>query len=439
MVRIVAISPGSIAEELGLSGGDALLAVNGEPVRDLIDFHLSEAGENLLLDVLRADGERWDLELEKDAEEPLGLELEHPEPTQCGNNCLFCFVHQLPRGMRPTLYVKDEDYRFSYLYGAYVTLTNIDEAQVSRILSQKLSPLYVSVHATEPQLRSRLLGLESPPVLDILRRLVEGGIEIHTQVVLCPGINDGAELMRTIDDLYELHPGVRTLAVVPVGLTGYRKRLPALRVPSEEEARELIDLLHARQGDFLERGGSRFVFAADELYLRARLPFPPEEEYESFDQLENGVGLIPLFRSEAQDALLEARPLKAPPVSLVTGESFAKELGVFALRLQEKTGVPIAVHSVSNDFFGGDVTVTGLLTGRDILAQLKGKDLGGVLLLPDVLLRQGEEVLLDDLTPVDLERELGLPVRIVDSSPWGLLEGLESLENLNRAPLDGPV
>jgi putative radical SAM enzyme (TIGR03279 family) len=427
VVRIIAVDPAGIASELGLEPGDSLLAINGQPLRDMLDFQLCAADEEVLLEVRKQDGELWDLEVEKDADDLMGLEVEHPEPTQCGNNCLFCFVHQLPRGMRRTLYVKDEDYRFSYLYGAYVTLSNLQAGDLERIVEQRLSPLYVSVHATDGQLRSHLLGREAPPILELLRRLTGAGIVVHTQVVLCPGINDGADLARTIEDLSELHPGVATLAVVPVGLTGYRQRLPQLRTPTPAEARQTLELVHARQRRFLSEHGTRFVFAADELYLRAGEPIPELSAYEQLAQIENGIGLIARFRAEAEEALADAVPLPPVEVSTFTGESASRELAAFTEALAARTGATIHLHTVRNDFFGGQVTVTGLLTGSDVLRELKGKPLGSALLVPEVVLKEGEELFLDDLSLQDLERELGVAVRAVECSPWGLLEGIEAL------------
>jgi len=427
MLEILAVEPGSIAEELELEAGDCLLTVNGRPVRDLLDYQLYEADEELLLEVCKKDGQLWDLELDKDAPEPLGLHFEHPEPTQCGNNCLFCFVHQLPRGMRPSLYVKDEDYRFSYLYGAYVTLSNVGEAQIERIIEQRLSPLYVSVHATDEQLRERLLGRRGLPILELLRRLTVAGIELHTQIVLCPGLNDGSALERTVSDLQELWPGVRTLAVVPVGLTGYRQRLPELRPPTAEESRDLLEMLDAFQQQFLAATGTRFVFAADELYLKAGRDLPPLGDYEELAQIENGVGLLAQFRNEAREVLAEAAPLGPLEISTLTGTSAHGEVARFVAALAEATGTTIHLYPVKNEFFGGQVSVTGLLTGADLVRSLKGRALGSVLLVPEVLLKEGEDLLLDDLTLVDLERELDVPVRSMDPSPWGLLTALEDL------------
>jgi putative radical SAM enzyme (TIGR03279 family) len=427
MLEILAVEPGSIAEELELQAGDVLLAVNDKPLRDQIDFQVYTAVEDLVLEVRRKDGEMWELELEKDAFEPLGLHFEHPDPTQCGNNCIFCFVHQLPRGLRRTLYVKDEDYRFSYLYGSYVTLTNISDADMVRIIEQRLSPLYVSVHATDEELRARLIGRQGPPVLDLLERLTAAGIEVHTQIVLCPGFNDGAQLERTIGDLYALHPGIRTLAVVPVGLTGYRERLPQLRPLDAAGAAAVLETLHRFQERYLAETGTRFVFAADELYLKAGVEFPPLEAYEELSQVENGVGLIPVFRADAVDVLLEARKLRAGAVSTFTGASASGELTRFAADLAAKTGVKIHLHTIRNDFFGGEVTVAGLIAGADLIAQLQGKELGEALLVPDVVLRDGEDVFLDDLTLPQVAQALGVAVFKIDSTPWGLLEGLEEL------------
>ena len=427
MVEIIGVDEGSIAEELELEVGDVLLSMNGQPVRDLLDYQIYVATEELLLEVRKKNGELWDLEFEKDLEDGLGIHLEHPAPVQCGNNCIFCFVHQLPPKMRPTLYVKDEDYRFSYLYGSYVTLTNIEESEIQRILDQRLSPLYVSVHATEEDLRTRMIGRQGPAILPLLKRLCDGGIELHTQIVVCPGYNDGEELDRTITDLYALRPGVLSLAVVPVGLTGYRERLPDLRPPTQQEATDLLNRVHDFQQKFLEQGGSRFVYAADEFYLKAGLNFPALEDYEELAQLENGVGLIPLFRLEAADVLAEAGPLGSKTVSVITGESAFREIETFAQALARRTGITIQVFAIRNDFFGGAGDRHRFATGRDVVSQLTGKTLGRCLIVPDVVLKEGEDVFLDDFSLTHLAESLGVSVCRVPTSPWGLLEALESL------------
>lgn len=437
MLEIEDVVPGSIAQELGLNPGDKLVMINRQPVRDLVDYRILEDRDQLVLEIQRLDGEHWELEIEKDQEEPLGLILPHPEPMHCGNNCIFCFVHQLPRNLRPTLYVKDEDYRFSYLYGAYVTLSNIGEAEVVRILEQRLSPLYVSIHATEEDLRSRLLGRPGQPILPLLKRLILGGILLHAQVVVCPGFNDGEALGQTYEDLLQLETGLRSLALVPVGLTAHRENLPRLRTVSAAEAGSLIDWVHARQMDCLERIGRRFVFAADELYLKAGVEIPALQAYEDFPQIENGVGLIALFRHQEETALRQARPLTLPAMSLVTGPDAAVEVKRFAAALSRKTGCHIKVYVIIPDFFGGEVTVTGLIAGKDLLKQLAGRALGEILLLPDVLLREGHDVLLDDVSLSELQTELGVRVETFPADPIGIWDLLDTLDlELNQEDVD---
>jgi putative radical SAM enzyme (TIGR03279 family) len=429
MLPIQSVAPGSIAAELELQPGDLLLAVNGQPLRDFLDYvRLTRHSEELTLDLRRSNGEEWEVELEKDAEEELGLEVEHPQPTQCGNNCLFCFVQQLPRGLRPTLYVKDEDYRFSYLYGAYVTLSTIREDEVERILTDHLSPLYVSVHASDEGLRARLLGRRSlPPLFPLLKRLIAGGIELHTQIVLCPGLNDGPSLEKSVVDLGHLLPGILSLALVPVGLTGHRAELPQLRTHNREEARALLVMVEKWQQDFLGRGKSRFVFAADEFYLKAGVDFPPLDDYENLPQYENGVGMIPLFRAEAAEVLAAARPLSPFVVDCLTGVSFYPEMKKFSAALGAATGVTIVVHLVENHFFAGDVTVTGLLTGADIVTALQGKVQSSILLIPDVVFRDGEDLFLDNMAPDELAAALEVEIFPIAASPWGIAQALEMI------------
>lgn len=427
MLRIESVEPGSYAAELGLDPGDRILTINQREIKDLVDYHRSIEAEFLLLEVLRLDDELWDLEIEKAPQEDLGLQLEHPQPKQCGNNCVFCFVHQLPKGLRRSLYIKDEDYRFSYLYGSYITLSNLQEEDFQRILAQKLSPLYISVHATDDQLRQKLLGCSAPPILPQIERLAAGGIELHCQIVVCPELNDGAALEKSIADLAAFYPQVASLAVVPVGLTRHREYLPALRKLTTTEAQKVLHQIDQFQQQYLEEKGSRFVFAADEIYLQAGTEIPELSFYEELWQIENGVGLIAQFRQQVAEVLLEVEPLELGRVSLVTGFSFSRELQGFVERLSVRSGVELMVLPVANEFFGADVTVTGLLTGADLIEQLSQHDLGQALLLPDVMLKEGEQLLLDDCSVDDLSRKLGVPIVVVESSPWGILEGLESL------------
>ena len=417
----------SYAADLQLECGDYLLAINGQPIDDLIDYYLALEEEHLVVEVLRQDGERCAYDLRKAAEEDLGLELAHPDPQQCGNNCVFCFVHQLPKGLRRSLYIKDEDYRFSYLYGSYITLSNLQPGDIQRIVARQLSPLYISVHATDEQLRARLLGRPAPPILPILRQLTAGGIALHCPIVLCPGWNDGPALRESIEDLAALGPKIASLAIVPVGLTRHRQNLPDLRKLTPQEADELLELLARYQTRVRGEKGTRWVFAADEIYLQAGRDIPPLEAYEELPQLENGVGLIAQFRQQAEEVLLEAEPLPLRRVTLVTGTSFAAELDSFAARLELRTGLELPIVAAENRLFGSEVTVAGLLSGADLLAQLEGRELGDGLLLPDVMLKAGESLLLDSLPLETLESRLDCPVLSVESSPWGILEGLERL------------
>lgn len=427
MLHVEHITPQSPAERAGLLAGDQLVSINGRQLVDILDYHLAIDTVPLQLDVLRNGRESLQLVLEHELGVDPGIHLQHPDPEQCGNNCLFCFVHQLPPGLRRSLYVKDEDYRFSYLYGSYVTLSNIDQVALRRIIDDQLSPLYISVHATDDNLRAQLLGRRTAPIVELLEELTGAGIEVHCQVVICPGINDGSVLQQTIEALYRLAPGVRSLAIVPVGLTRFRKNLPVLRSLTLAEAQDLVAMVTDCQRRFFAHGGSRFVFAADELYLQADLDFPALETYEELWQLENGVGMVPRFRDEAEEVLAEAQPLELGRVTTLTGDSFAVELTRFVRQLQNVTGVSIDVRPIRNRFFGEQVTVAGLLTGQDLLQQLDGLDLGEALLIPDVMLKDNEDLFLDDLSLADLEERLQVPVEKIASSPWGLLDALERL------------
>lgn len=427
MLKVESVEVDSYAAELGLLAGDRLLSINGHEIVDLVDYHLHLETAHLLLEVLRENDDLWELDLEKEPQEDLGLTVEHPRPQQCGNQCLFCFVHQLPKGLRDTLYIKDEDYRFSYLYGSYITLTNLDETDLQRIIRDKLSPLYISVHATEHALREKLLGAKVPEILPLLKRLTAAGIELHCQVVLCPEINDGVALQQTIKDLSRLWPQIASLAVVPVGLTQYRGKLPQLKKVTGQDATSCLELVHQYQQNFLAKYDSRFVFPADEFYLLAEERIPSYADYEDFRQLENGVGMIAQFRHQAVEVLQEAESLELAQITLITGRLFQNELVGFSAQLSLKTGVGLDVVAINNDFFGTDITVTGLITGADLLRQLENLTLGEAILLPDVMLKDRGQLFLDDMSIEDLRSALHLPVLAVETSPWGILDGLESL------------
>jgi putative radical SAM enzyme (TIGR03279 family) len=430
-VRVRAVAPGGLADRAGLRAGDRLVRVNGQALRDLIDFHVQAGAEELRIDVERA-GEPRAVVLQRRWGRDLGLECEPPTPSEistCANKCVFCFIHQLPRGLRKSLYVKDDDYRLSFLHGNYITLTDLPESEVQRIVDLRLSPLYVSVHATDPELRRFLLGNPKTirgDLLERMRRLAEAGIRMHAQIVLCPGLNDGAHLARTVRELGGLHPAVTTVAVVPVGLTRHRDGLHPLRGVTPAEARALVDAIHGWQTEFLARRGTRLVFAADELYLRAGLPIPPAGAYEGFPVAEDGVGLARRFEDDFR--ALARRPARprwrgARAVTVVTGELFGPLLqGVLAeLRVP---GLRADVVAVPNEFFGRTIGVAGLLTGQDVARGLAGRRLGDLVLVPRVALTETRGVFLDDVTPDDLARHLGVPFAAPEASARGLIGAL---------------
>jgi putative radical SAM enzyme (TIGR03279 family) len=432
MIAIERIEPGSFAEEAGLCTDDLLVTINSRPMNDLVDYYRALDEDHLVIEVYR-QGEILVVECEKFENEEIGLEVAHPEPHQCGNQCLFCFVHQLPKGLRSSLYIKDEDYRFSYLYGSFITLTNVSEADLQRITTEKLSPLYISVHAIDPRIRNQLLGCQVPAIAPLLERLAAADIQMHCQIVLCPGINDGAVLQETIDVLSTLYPQVASIAVVPVGLTRYRQRLPVLQVPGQAEALYCLEQIDAYQRVFTEKFGTRLVYAADEMYQLAAIPLPDLDAYEDLPQVENGVGLVAQFRVEAEEVLLEAEALDLDAVVVVTGQSFFAPLQDIAQRLGLRTGVDIEVVAIDNNFFGASVTVAGLVTGIDLVNQLRGMIKGRPLLLPDIMLKADEHRFLDDMHIDQLGSALGVSVAVVDSSAWGLLEGLELMA---QGPID---
>ena len=418
------VHSGGLGQEMELEPGDRLVAINGHPLRDLIDYEFHISDDPLLLEVERQCGETWEIEVERDEGEPLGVVFAPPLPKRCGNNCIFCFVHQLPKGLRKPLYVKDEDYRLSFLYGTYITLTNLTKSDLRRIKEQRLSPLYVSVHATDPVVRERLLGRSGlPPVLDLLGELTQAGIIIHTQVVLSPGINDGEVLERTVAELAELYPHVASLAVVPLGLTSHRARLPELQPVTSEYAAEFVTRWQPGSQRLALSLGEPWLFLADEFFIRGGVPFPPLATYGDFPQLENGVGMIPLFLDEAEELLRVAELLTPFTVTVVTGVSPYPFIREFLERLANVTGVTIQVVAVPNELFGPSVTVTGLLGGRDILASLRGRELGSGVVIPDVMLKEGE-LFIDDMTVEELSESLGCELIVVPATPWGLYEAL---------------
>jgi len=425
---VAAVRPRTAGATAGLAAGDRILTINGRALRDAIDFQFYGADARLALTVER-EGRRRALAITRRPGADLGLELEAPRPGEiatCANKCVFCFIHQLPKGMRRSLYVKDDDFRLSFLHGNYITLSDLDEPSFERILEQRLSPLYVSVHATDPELRWRLLGQprHGVEILPRLERLAKAGIRIHAQIVLCPDWNDGAHLERTVHELVPLHPQVATTAIVPVGLTRHRERLPSLRTLTDAEAGALVDTVAGWQARFLATLGSRFVFLGDEVYLQAGRPLPDAAEYEGFAIAEDGIGLVRRFEDGLTRALARRRSTRAGRrVTVVSGTMYAPRL----TRLLSTTplGARARVAAVPNALFGGSVAVAGLLTGQDIQRHLATLgDLGEAVLVPAAALRDGEGVFLDDLTPDDVARALGVPVIAVEPQPRALLDAL---------------
>jgi putative radical SAM enzyme (TIGR03279 family) len=429
-VVVAAIRRRTPAAVAGLVPGDRILTVNGEDIRDAIDFQFHAGDERLELTVAR-DGAETALVLDRRGPD-LGLELAAPQPAEiatCANKCVFCFIHQLPKGMRRSLYVKDDDFRLSFLHGNYITLTDLDEAELRRIETQRLSPLYISVHATDPALRHELLGRPrvSAEILPRLERLAKAGIRMHAQIVLCPGLNDGRHLERTVRELAVLHPHVATTAVVPVGLTRHRERLPRLRPLTPPEARALIATAGEWQARFLTALGSRFVFLADEIYLMAEMPLPLAGAYEGFAIAEDGIGLVRRFEDDFARASRRRRaPTRPRAVTVVTGEMYGPRLARLLAPLAAR-GLDARVAAIPNDFFGRAIAVAGLLTGKDIQRHLSTlPDLGTEILIPSITVRDIDGVFLDDLTPADLAADLGVPVRMVDPTARALLSALHT-------------
>ncbi|OUL27975.1 Fe-S oxidoreductase [Nostoc sp. RF31YmG] len=415
--RISKVLPDSIAAEIGFEAGDAIVAINGTSPRDLIDYQYLCADEVLELEVLDAAGKTHHLEIEKDYDEDLGLEFEtalFDALIQCNNHCPFCFIDQQPPGKRSSLYFKDDDYRLSFLYGSYLTLTNLPEREWQRIEQMRLSPLYVSVHATEPEVRTRLLkNPRAGQILQQLKWFQARRLQIHAQVVVCPGINDGVHLEQTLRDLASFYTGevptVASVAVVPVGLTRFRPEQDELIPVTPKKAQEVISQVRSLSLEFRQQFGSSIVWLADEWFLIAGEELPSEAEYEEYPQIDNGVGSIRLFLKQFATAA-KSLPTKISPnkkLTWVVGNAVEKAFQPILQQLNAVAGLEVNMCALSSDYWGQNITVTGLLTGHDLLLNLQGQDLGDGILLPNVMLKHGELIFLDDMSIEEVASKLG--------------------------------
>lgn len=419
--RITKVLPDSIAAEIGFESGDAIVAINGTRPRDLIDYQFLCADEVLELEVLDAAGKTHSLEIEKDYDQDLGLEFEtalFDGLIQCNNRCPFCFIDQQPPGKRTSLYLKDDDYRLSFLYGSYLTLTNLPEREWQRIEQMRLSPLYVSVHATEPEVRIRLLkNPRAGQILQQLKWFQERRLQIHAQVVVCPGINDGKHLEQTLKDLASFHtgevPAVASVAVVPVGLTRFRPPEDELIPVTREKAKEVISQVRMLSRQFRQKLSSSVVWLADEWFLIAGEELPSESEYEEYPQIDNGVGSIQLFIKQFATVAAELLPPKVYPqrkLTWIVGNAVEKAFQPILERLNSVEGLEVNMRALCSDYWGQTISVTGLLTGHDLLLNLKGQDLGDGILLPNVMLKNGELVFLDDMSIEELAGKLNTKI-----------------------------
>ncbi|MCR4902642.1 MAG: DUF512 domain-containing protein [Butyrivibrio sp.] len=432
------VLPGSIAQEMEIEPGDILLKINGQDVIDIFDYQFLIQEEELSLIIRKPNGEEWEIDIEKDEDDDIGIEFANglmDDYKSCHNKCIFCFIDQMPKGMRETLYFKDDDTRLSFLQGNYVTLTNMSDADIDRIIKYHLSPINVSFQTTNPELRNKMLNNRfAGQALEKVKRLcVPGnGIELNGQIVLCKGVNDKEELHRSLSDLYALRPNLQSVSIVPVGLSKYRDGLYPLEPFNKDDAREVIREISFWQEKAFKESGTHFVHASDEWYLLAELPIPEASLYDGYGQYENGVGMLRLLMDEFHDGMNILKEKYDSEISYYSAE-FSMATGRLAYptikELVEEAcdyckGLKVHIYPIRNDFFGERITVSGLLTGGDIIAQLKGKPLGTKLFLPQNVLRAGENYLLDDITVPEIETELGISIDIIKQAGYHLVSEL---------------
>lgn len=431
MVTIASVTPESVADLSGVVAGDILISINGNDISDVLDyrFQITEKSVSLLL---HRGPELLTVNIEKPMYDDIGLEFSSyliDEKRSCHNKCIFCFIDQNPPGMRDTIYFKDDDRRLSFLQGNYVTTTNFTEDDISRIIKMRCSPINISVHTTNPSLRCRMMNnRHAGKIMDIMRRLADGGIKMNAQIVLCKNVNDGDELDRSMHDLFSLFPALSSVSIVPAGLTKYREGLPHIEQFSENEANDVIDSVDRFAKECKEKTGSRIFFCSDEFYLTAKRDFPSEDYYEDYPQIENGVGLITSMQAEFDrelDFLDDYDLTLNRNVSIATGVAAYNFISSLAEVLCDRIpSLTINVYEIKNDFFGHNITVAGLVTGRDIISQLSDENLGEKLILPSVMLRADRDLFLDGTTPRELSEKLGVPICFSDSNGYDFIRNI---------------
>jgi putative radical SAM enzyme (TIGR03279 family) len=434
LIQVSEVERNSVGEEAGFSAGDRIRAINGNPIGDLIDFRVHSADAELTIEVER-DDELYEVDVLREPGVSMGLTFDEMRLRRCNNKCVFCFIHQMPEGMRPSLYFEDDDYRLSFLHGSYVTLTNIKESDLQRIAEYHLSPQYISVHATNPQLRQRMLGRKLPvDILERIRFLAEHDIEMHAQVVVCPGWNDGDHLEQTVSDLSRFYPSIRSIAIVPVGLTKFRDGLPDLDPVTPELARRYVELTFAWGEQYRETLGERLVYGADELFLTSETPLPAAEYYDAFPQLENGIGMTRSFIDQFANrrSALPRRFQTSTRIALVTGVLAARFMPTIVGELNRIEGLNVELVTVENGHFGSDITVSGLLTGVDIVDRLRNGTWDHVLLPPNCV--NGDGLTLDDLTIAEMSDSAHL---VLSVGSYDIAGAVESLLRPQRVQLEG--